>query len=52
MLVVDDAAISKYLKNIFEKGEHAESSVISILEITASDGKFHQCLSRLEKESG
>jgi hypothetical protein len=32
-------AISKHLKNIFESGELEEKSVISILEITAQDGK-------------
>ena len=32
-------AISKHLKNIFEEGELTESSVVSKMEITASDGK-------------
>lgn len=32
-------AISKHLKNIFEEGELEESSVISKMETTASDGK-------------
>ncbi|MEK7580172.1 MAG: virulence RhuM family protein [Patescibacteria group bacterium] len=32
-------AINKHLKNIFETGELQEDSVISILEITAEDGK-------------
>lgn len=32
-------AISKHLKNIFETGELIENSVISKMEITASDGK-------------
>lgn len=32
-------AISKHLKNIFEDGELNEDSVISIMEITAKDGK-------------
>jgi hypothetical protein len=32
-------AINKHLKNIFESGELAENSVVSILEITAADGK-------------
>jgi hypothetical protein len=32
-------AISKHLKNIFEDQELLEKSVVSILEITASDGK-------------
>lgn len=32
-------AINKHLKNIFESGELQENSVISILEITADDGK-------------
>ena len=34
-------AISKHLKNIFECGELDENSVISILEITAADGKIY-----------
>ena len=33
------AAISKHLKNIFESGELQESSVVSKMETTASDGK-------------
>jgi len=32
-------AISKQFKNIFEEGELVESSVVSILETTASDDK-------------
>jgi len=32
-------AINKHLKNIFEDGELREDSVVSILEITAEDGK-------------
>ena len=32
-------AISKHLKNIFEDGELNEDSVVSIMEITAKDGK-------------
>ncbi|MCK5459625.1 virulence RhuM family protein [Candidatus Parcubacteria bacterium] len=35
-------AISKHLKNIFESGELRENSVISILEITADDGKKYK----------
>lgn len=35
-------AISKHLKNIFEEGELPESSVVSKMEITASDGKNYQ----------
>ena len=35
-------AINKHLKNIFGSGELVESSVVSILEITASDRKNHQ----------
>ena len=35
-------AISKHLKNIFDSGELIESSVISILETTAADGKNYQ----------
>ena len=34
-------AISKHLKNIFEEGELPESSVVSKMEITASDGKHY-----------
>ena len=36
---VNVPAISKHLKNIFESGELEENSVVSILEITANDGK-------------
>ena len=36
---VEVPAISKHLKNIFSSGELEESSVVSILETTASDGK-------------
>ncbi|WP_057937158.1 virulence RhuM family protein [Algoriphagus resistens] len=39
---VNIPAISKHLSNIFEEGELHESSVISILETTASDGKNYQ----------
>ncbi len=35
-------AISKHLKNIFECGELEEEAVVSILEITAEDGKNYQ----------
>jgi len=35
-------AINKHLKNIFESGELAENSVVSILETTAADGKNYQ----------
>lgn len=35
-------AINKHLKNIFESGELEEDSVISILEITATDGKNYK----------
>jgi hypothetical protein len=35
-------AINKHLKNIFQSGELAEDSVISILETTAADGKTYQ----------
>ena len=34
-------AISKHLKNIFESGELLENSVVSKMEITATDGKFY-----------
>ena len=36
---VNVPAISKHLKNIFEEGELKKNSVISKMEITASDGK-------------
>lgn len=36
---VKQPAISKHLKNIFESGELNESSVHSILEYAAADGK-------------
>lgn len=39
MFGVQKAAISKHLKNIFASGELMQSSVVSILETTASDGK-------------
>ncbi len=39
---VNVPAISKHLKNIFESGELAEHSVVSILETTASDGKTYK----------
>ena len=35
-------AINKHLKNIFESGELAEESVVSILETTATDGKDYE----------
>jgi hypothetical protein len=35
-------AINKHLSNIFESGELSEDSVISILEITAEDGKKYK----------
>jgi len=35
-------AINKHLKNIFETGELMENSVISKMEITASDGKSYK----------
>ena len=35
-------AVNKHLKNIFQSGELAEDSVISILETTAADGKRYQ----------
>ena len=35
-------AVSKHLKNIFESGELAADSVISILETTAADGKTYK----------
>lgn len=39
---VQQPAIAKHLKNIFESGELLENSVHSILEYTASDGKKYQ----------
>jgi hypothetical protein len=33
-------AINKHLKNIFDSGELAVSSVISILETTAAEGEY------------
>ncbi len=41
---VNVPAISKHLKNIFESGELKEGSVVSKMEITASDGKHYQTL--------
>ncbi|NOZ89692.1 MAG: virulence RhuM family protein [Epsilonproteobacteria bacterium] len=38
---VNIPAISKHLKNIFESGELDENSVISKMEITATDGKIY-----------
>ena len=35
-------AVNKHLRNIFESGELKEKSVISILEITANDGKIYK----------
>jgi hypothetical protein len=35
-------AITKHLKNIFESGELAKSSVVSILEMAATDGKTYK----------
>lgn len=39
---VQQPAIAKHLKNIFESGELMENSVHSILEYTARDGKKYQ----------
>jgi hypothetical protein len=39
---VQRPAITKHLRNIFKSGELEESSVSSILEHTASDGKVYQ----------
>ena len=41
---VNAPAISKHLKNIFESGELKNRSVVSKIEITASDGKHYQTL--------
>jgi hypothetical protein len=38
---VNKSAISKHLRKIFDSGELVESSVVSILETTAADGKFY-----------
>jgi hypothetical protein len=35
-------AINKHLKNVFETGELEEDSVVSIMEITAADGKKYK----------
>ncbi len=42
LFAVGVPAINKHLKNIFDSGELAENSVISILETTAADGKNYQ----------
>ena len=42
LFAVKVPAINKHLKNIFESGELAEASVISILETTAADGKNYK----------
>lgn len=39
---VNVPAVSKHLSNVFQEGELAEDSVISILETTASDGKNYK----------
>lgn len=39
LFAVKVPAINKHLKNIFDSGELAENSVVSILETTAADGK-------------
>jgi hypothetical protein len=39
---VQQPAIAKHLKNIFESGELSKESVHSILEYTASDGKIYK----------
>ncbi len=39
---VNVPAISKHLKNIFESGELKDDTVVSKMEITASDGKRYQ----------
>jgi hypothetical protein len=38
---VETPAVNKHLKNIFETGELRENSVVSKMEITASDGKLY-----------
>lgn len=42
LFAVGVPAVSKHLKNIFDSGELDESSVLSILETTAADGKRYQ----------
>ncbi len=42
VFAVNVPAISKHLSNIFEEQELEESAVISILEITAADGKKYK----------
>jgi hypothetical protein len=42
LFAVQRPAITKHLKNIFESGELVESSVSSILEHTAEDGKKYK----------
>jgi len=42
LFAVQVPAVNKHLKNIFESGELAEESVISILETTAVDGKRYK----------
>ncbi len=42
LFAVKVPAISKHLKSIFATGELAEKAVVSILEITAADGKPYQ----------
>ena len=39
---VQKSAVSKHLKNIFDSGELAEDSVVSIMETTAADGKNYK----------
>jgi hypothetical protein len=46
---VKQPAISKHLKNIFSSGELQESSVHSILEYTAADGKIYKTAKDLGK---
>ena len=41
---VNIPAISKHLKNIFDSGELKDDSVVSKMEITASDGKHYQTM--------
>ena len=41
---VNIPAISKHLKNIFDSGDLKDDSVVSKMEITASDGKHYQTM--------
>lgn len=42
LFAVKIPAVNKHLKNVFASGELTEEAVISILEITAADGKVYK----------